>query len=770
MLKSLSKVIIGTLALSGVLGLGSCTEDIQVNVPSLIPLPNQIEQGKGAFILKDKAIIGYEDESLAPAAGYLAEMLSTASGYTIKTKQGKGDITLTIQTTTAEGGYTLVSTPHEVNIAGNGYKGVVAGIETLRQLLPAVIEAKTKVSGVNWAIPTVNITDVPHYEWRGLMLDVARHFYSKEEVKELLDLMALYKMNKLHWHLTDDEGWRVEIKKYPMLTEKGAWREFDHFDKYCIAQAAKENNVDFLLPEDKIRIVEGDTLYGGFYTQQDIKEIVSYAQVRGIDIVPEIDMPGHMLAAVSNYEGVSCFQTTGWGKLFSSPVCPGKDSALEFCKNVYTEIMDLFPYKYIHIGGDEVEKENWKKCPDCQKRMKVNGLKTEEELQSWFIHEMEHFFNANGKNMIGWDEILEGGLSKTATVMWWRDWAKNNAPQRTTSQGNSIIFTPTGGFYLDYDQDSRSLPAIYNYDMTEALPDPASQKLVLGVQGNLWSHHTPSRKRLQFMVVPRMLAIAELGWSDPKQKNWDAFTQRLSNHFERLQVMDINYRIPDLTGFCNSNVFVNEGTVSVSCIDSSAKIHYTTDGSMPTLESPEYTEPIKITETTNFKFRTFYPGGKPSDIVETIFVKSDYTPAVKVNPSKLGLKAVWHDFKGDKCEEIGKFPINKTFEIENVCIPQGVVGHIGLIVTGYICIPKDDVYSFSLLSDDGSVLFVDNELLVDNDGPHIAKEIVCQKALSKGYHPIEIRYFDLNTSGGKFALKVFDRENKEISCDNLYAH
>lgn len=770
MFKSLNKVIIGTLALAGVLGLGSCTEDIRVNAPSLIPLPNQIEQGKGTFILKDKATIGYEDESLAPAAGYLAEMLSTASGYTIKTKHGKGDINLTTQTTTIEGGYILTSTSEAVNIAGNGYKGVVAGIETLRQLFPAAIESKTKVLGVDWAIPTVNITDAPHYEWRGLMLDVSRHFYSKEEVKELLDLMALYKMNKFHWHLTDDQGWRVEIKKYPLLTEKGAWRKYNDQDRYCLKRASEENNTDFLLPEDKIRIVDGDTLYGGFYTQQDIKEIVSYAQVRGIDIVPEIDMPGHMLAAVSNYEGVSCFQTTGWGKIFSSPVCPGKDSALEFCKNVYTEIMDLFPYKYIHIGGDEVEKLNWKKCPDCQKRMKVNGLKTEEELQSWFIHEMERFFNANGKNMIGWDEILEGGLSKTATVMWWRDWAANNAPQRTTGQGNPIIFTPTGGFYLDYQQDSRSLPAIYNFAPAEVLADPELQKKILGVQGNIWCESIPSRERMQFMVVPRMTAIAELGWSDPKQKNWDAFTQRLSNHFERLQVMDINYRIPDLTGFCNSNVFVNEGTVCVSCMDPNAKIHYTTDGSTPTLESPEYTTPIKITETTDFKFRTFHANGKPNDIVETKFVKSEYTPATDVTPSKPGLKAVWYDFQGDKCEAIDKFPVNKTYEIENVYIPQGVVGHVGLIVTGYISIPKDDVYSFALLSDDGSVLLVDNELLVDNDGPHAAREISCQKALSKGFHPIEIRYFDLNASGGKFALKVLDRENKEISCDNLYAH
>ena len=220
--------------------------------------------------------------------------------------------------------------------------------------------------------------------------------------------------------------------------------------------AAEQDNPDYEIPADKIQVVEGDTLYGGFYTQEDVKEVIAYAQVRGIDIIPDVDMPGHMLAAVSNYDGVSCFEETGWGATFSSPVCPGKDSALEFCKNVYTELIELFPYEYVHIGGDEVEKTNWKKCPDCQARMKEHGLNTEEELQAWFIHEMELFFNAKGKKMIGWDEIIEGGLSETATVMWWRSWAKL-APSQTTGQGNDIIFTPNAPFYLDYAQDKKSV-------------------------------------------------------------------------------------------------------------------------------------------------------------------------------------------------------------------------------------------------------------------------------------------------------------------------
>ena len=736
---------------------------------SILPIPVSLTQDTTCFVLPNSTTIGINHPDLKPAAEYLASILSPATGYKFKISEGQGNINLGIGSMEGtEDAYTLVSNPESVNITGNTYRGVIAGIQSLRQLFPAEIESDKKVSGMSWGIPSVQIQDAPRFGWRGLMLDVSRHFYSKEEVMEFLDLMALYKLNKFHWHLTDDQGWRLEIKKYPLLTEKGAWRKFNNHDHDCIKYAAEQDNPDYEIPADKIQIVEGDTLYGGFYTQEDVKEVIAYAQVRGIDIIPELDMPGHMLAAVSNYDGISCFEETGWGSTFSSPVCPGKDSALEFCKNVYTELIELFPYEYVHIGGDEVEKTNWKKCPDCQARMKEHSLKTEEELQAWFIHEMEKFFNSKGKKMIGWDEIIEGGLSETATVMWWRSWAKL-APSQTTGQGNDLIFTPNAPFYLDYAQDKKSVLNIYHYDPMKEVPDADKQHLVKGVQGNIWCEWIPSRERMHYMAAPRMLAIAELGWSANDRKDWTDFQTRMADQFGRLNVMDIQYRIPDLEGFMKKNVFIGEKKVEITCLDPSASIHYTTDGSTPTLESPKYDGNLVLTETTELTLRVFRPTGKRSDIVKAYFEKTEYSPATTAAPSNPGLKATWYDFKGKTCAEIASAPVKKTYRVEDVTIPRDVRSYIiGLTYKGYINIPEDGIYSFLLSSDDGSMLYIDGKQVIDNDGLHAPGEVTGQAALKQGYHPIEVQYFD--HGGGSINLKVCGNDGKEIPFTYLYAH
>ena len=763
------KQIVAVFTLGIALMTGCNDVPLTIKEASILPIPVSLKQDTTCFVLPKSTTIGINDPQLKPAAEYLASILSPATGYSFKISEGQGNINLGIGTIEGtEDAYTLVSNPESVNITGNTYRGVIAGIQSLRQLFPAEIEADKKVSGMSWGIPSVQIQDAPRFGWRGLMLDVSRHFYSKEEVMEFLDLMALYKLNKFHWHLTDDQGWRLEIKKYPLLTEKGAWRKFNNHDRDCIKYAAEQDNPDYEIPADKIQIIEGDTLYGGFYTQEDVKEVIAYAQVRGIDIIPELDMPGHMLAAVSNYDGVSCFEETGWGSTFSSPVCPGKDSALEFCKNVYTELIELFPYEYVHIGGDEVEKTNWKKCPDCQARMKEHGLKTEEELQAWFIHEMEKFFNSKGKKMIGWDEIIEGGLSETATVMWWRSWAKL-APSQTTGQGNDLIFTPNAPFYLDYAQDKKSVQNIYRYDPMKEVPDADKQHLVKGVQGNIWCEWIPSRERMHYMAAPRMLAIAELGWSANDRKDWTDFQARMADQFGRLNVMDIQYRIPDLEGFMKKNVFIGEKKVEITCLDPSASIHYTTDGSIPTLESPKYNGNLVLTETTDLTLRVFRPTGKRSDIVKAYFEKTEYIPATTAAPSNPGLKATWHDFKGKTCAEIASAPVKKTYRVEDVTIPRDVKSYIiGLTYKGYINIPEDGIYSFYLSSDDGSMLYIDGKQVIDNDGLHAPGEVTGQAALKQGYHPIEVQYFD--HGGGSINLKVCGNDGKEIPFTYLYAH
>ena len=735
---------------------------------AIIPLPMSLQTDSTCFVLPKHPTIGYTDATLKPAAELLASILSPATGYKCALEEGTGDITLSLSLQhPTHDAYTLVSNPEQVTIQGNTYRGVVAGIQSLRQLFPADIEYKEEIGGQRWGVPSVTITDAPKHEWRGLMLDVSRHFFSVNEVKELLDVMSLYKLNKFHWHLTDDQGWRIEIKKYPLLTEKGAWRKFNKQDKECLQRAGEEENEDFLLPQEKIRYAENDTLYGGFYTQEDIKDIVAYAQVRGIDVIPEIDMPGHMLAAISNYKGVSCFEKTGWGETFSSPVCPGKNSALTFCKNVYQEIFELFPYEYVHIGGDEVEKTYWKTCKDCQKRMKQLKLQNEDELQSWFTKEMERFFLKNNRKMIGWDEIIEGGLSKTSTVMWWRGWAKN-APQQATEHGNAIIITRNEPFYLDYQQDSKSLRKLYEYNTDQTLKNSQLNHLIRGVQGNIWTEGIPSRDRMYYMAAPRMQAIAEVGWSSA-EKDWEDFTQRLSRHFERLNVMDIEYRVPDMTGFMKNNVFIGTTDVKASCTDGTVSIHYTTDGSTPTIDSPIYNGTLTLNETTDLTFRLFRRSGKASDIIRTRFISSDYLPAATVAPSNPGLQVTWYDYKGEHCSEIDQAPMIQTRAIEDVKLPGWAKAkRIGLIYRGYLNIPADDIYSFSLSSDDGSTLKIDNQMVVENDGMHATREESGQCALKKGHHAFEVRYFDF--MGGTLDLKVMNSKGEDLPYTYLYAY
>ena len=621
------KQFLAACSLTGALMLSACSPTTPAaHDVSLIPVPKEIKNVNGQFILKNGMTIGVADKQLLPAANYLSGLLSRATGYIYNVREGDGDISLAVSDIAGqnEGAYTLDVSSGKVQIKGNTYGGVISGIESLRQLLPAEIESPEVVNDITWSVPAVQITDAPRFGWRGLMLDVSRHFSTKEEVKELLDMMALYKLNKFHWHLTDDQGWRIEIKKYPLLTEKGAWRTFNNHDRECMRLAKSQDNPDYELPAEKLQIVQGDTLYGGFYTQEDIKEIVEYAGVRGIDVIPEVDMPGHMLAAVSNYSGVSCFNQTGWGTMFSSPVCPGKDSALEFCKNVYSEIIPLFPYKYIHLGADEVEKANWKKCPDCQKRMKDNGLKTEEELQSWFVHNMEKFFNDNGKEMIGWDEILEGGLAPDANVMSWRGM---EGGIKAAQAGHHVIMTPTNHCYIDLWQgepsvepDTYSMCRLKDSYSFNPVPEGVPAEMVLGGQGNLWAESVPTFRHAEYMTWPRGWALAEVLWSGPAKSDWNGFWPRVEKHFVRADQADINYRSmynAIVSPYLQDDVLKVELGSEIDGTD----IYYTFDNTDPDRHTPKYSEPLSIPKNATWLRIVTYRDGKPVGKVITLTVK-----------------------------------------------------------------------------------------------------------------------------------------------------
>ncbi|MDL2319513.1 family 20 glycosylhydrolase [Alistipes sp. OttesenSCG-928-B03] len=733
------------------------TDRTEINV---IPLPAKTELGTGGFGLTSAARITYTTPQLAQQAQLLARLLKADTGIepTVAGAGDGGDIVLSLAPAGGkDGSYTLDVTKKGVRIEAANPRSAVPAIQTLRQLIPVGGDSD-KVR-----IPAVRIEDAPAWGWRGMHMDVSRHFFSKEEVMEFLDMMAYYKFNRFHWHLTDDQGWRIEIRKYPQLTETSAWREFNNHDKSCMRIAERDHNPDYLLPQDKMRERDGVTEYGGYYTQDEIREVVAYAASLGIDVIPEVDMPGHMTGAIAAFPELSCFDRTGWGETFSAPLCPGKDWTLEFCKDVWSEILELFPYEYVHLGADEVEKINWKQCPNCQKRIKTQGLGDEKELQAWFVSELEQFLTANGRKMIGWDEITEGGLSPTATVMWWRTWARN-AVATATGQGNEVILTPNSHYYFDYQQHATTLRDLYEFDPVPAGLDDTQKALLLGIQANTWAEYIPSWARRQYLIYPRMLALSDVAWRGDAQRDWDEFYVRLLAHFPRLDRFGINYRPLDLPDVYAVNSFVGETDVTWNHPLPAVELRYTTDGTIPDRNSQLYTAPIHIDQTTDFTIRLFRPDHTPADIIRATYRREEYRPAAEVTDAAIGLRCEWHEGIFDRCAKIETEPVKATYTVESVSVPEGVGGKRGLVYTGYFEVPHDGIYTFSLGSDDGSMLYVHDEVVIDNDGAHGPVTLAGQIALAKGMHPIRLYYFDMN-NGGFVKLRLTDAEGREITLD-----
>lgn len=540
-MKSIIAGLIGAFAASTVFA-------ADTNLIAVIPRPQKIELRDGAFNLTADTRI-YVDSSSRATAQFLTGRLRPSTGYALKvsrkrfgTKAALDGIFLTTEnanTNLGREGYELTVEPRSVVIRAPTQAGVFYGVQTLLQLLPPEVFSSNRVQDVAWQIPCMQIEDWPRFQWRGLLFNVSRHFFNKSEVEMVLDQMALHKLNTFHWHLTDDQGWRIEIKKYPKLTQIGAWRSSAGFGFDPKASSA----------------YGPDGRYGGFYTQDDIREVIKYAAARHITIVPEIEMPGHATAALTAYPQYSCtggpFGAITTAGVFNGIYDPSKEETFQFLAGVLSEVARLFPGQYIHIGGDEVKKDTWKTNAACQALIKREGLKNEDELQSWFTRRIEKIVESDGHSMIGWSEILQGGLPSNAAVMDWIGGAKEAA-----SAGHYVVMTPTAYCYFDFYQSTNKaaepeaadwggplpLNKMYSFDPMPANMPPQLQRYILGAQGNLWTERIPNLRHAEYMLYPRACALAEVTWSAPESRDWDDFMRRLRVHVRRFDELNINYR------------------------------------------------------------------------------------------------------------------------------------------------------------------------------------------------------------------------------------
>jgi len=490
----------------------------------IIPRPTQISFFEGIFEMNDKTSIKVSQD-LIPVAEQLRSFLCPASGYLLpvnKRKSGGNVILLELKEDPSLGheGYEINISEKKVIITAQTKKGIFWGMQTLRQLFTEDILRKAEIPGRTWTLPCVKITDKPRFSWRGLMIDYSRTFWNKSVTERYIDAISYYKMNKIHMHLTDDQGWRLQIDSYPGLTGKAS-----RFDTIYHEPGERE----------------------GYYTKEDIRELVKYAEARNVELIPEIEMPGHSLAILSAYPELSCTgEAHSIHPFFKGPgihediLCAGKEQTYEFIENVLDEVIELFPSEYVHIGGDEAPKAKWHSCPDCQKMIKEQGLKNEEDLQSYFIRRIEKHLNSKGKKLIGWDEITEGGLSTTATMMFWRGWAED-ALLTAVNQGNDVIMTPTTHCYFDYTYETIPVEKVYSFEPLSGKFKDTDPKHFLGVQANFWSHIDRNEPGMDRQIFPRLIALAEVGWTDPGNKSLEDFSKRLNQHYKSLDLLDVYY-------------------------------------------------------------------------------------------------------------------------------------------------------------------------------------------------------------------------------------
>lgn len=702
---------------------------------SLIPLPKNIVYQKGYFELTDETswvVMGEESrEELNKIVTYFNRKIQQSTGYVLSVKlfgnenviRIKVDKTLKLK----DEGYRLEVSSGRITVKGKTAQGVFYGIQTVMQLFPSQIESNLKIETIAWKAPCVIINDEPVYPYRGMLLDVGRHFHSVEFIKKQLDIMAMLKMNRFHWHLTDDQLWTIEIKKYPRLTEVGAVRR----------------NAD-------------GTIHRGFYTQEQIKEVVAYAAERYITVIPEIEMPGHALAVLTAYPEYSCtggpFSIRNMWGVEEDVYCAGNDKTFEFLENILSEVAVLFPGKMIHIGGDECPKDRWSVCPKCRKRIRDENLKDVNGLQSYFIRRIEKFLLSHGKSMIGWDEILEGGLAPSATVMSWRG---EKGGITAATMGHDVIMTPSKWMYIDAGQGAvevepiaidvgKMLDSVYEYD-------PASEKIpkelrhhVLGAQANMWTEYATTPEYTEYLLYPRLLAVAELNWTPKVKKNYDSFVQRLNGLLMRLDYHHVNYHIPLPEGPAADYVAFTDKTVLNFHNSRNLPMVYTLDGSEPTLSSTLYRMPIVLDKKTVFKIASVLPFGKLSPVRTIHVVKEKYSPRIDKD-TKVGLN-LWrtegdlyyvHDVKDAYWTGPDIVP---GFDFKPLLEDKGAYCY-----TGYFEVPTDGIYFFSTEMDE---LWIDGKVVLSNDGKLVRHSCTrTSMALQKGKHSFRLLMINNNIGG-----------------------
>jgi hexosaminidase len=725
------------------LSLGAIAARAQEPQLGIVPKPASVKFLGGKFELNAKTRIIAGDESGSKIAALLNEYLQKNYGFKLKQPAAvprniKNTIIIEPQSGLPENlageAYGLYVVKEGVRLAGRG-PGQFYALQSFLQMLPAKMEGERAV------LPAVDIVDKPRFRYRGMHLDVGRHFMPVEFVKKYIDLMAQYKFNYFHWHLTEDQGWRIEIKKYPKLTSVGSYRK----------ETVKDRQLNPYV---------GDNFpHGGFYTQEQIKEVVAYAKARSITVIPEIEMPGHSAAAIAAYPELACKDdkyevATTWG-IFKQTYCP-KEETFKFLEDVLTEVIALFPDSpYVHIGGDEVLKDQWKDSSLVQELKQKENLKDEHEVQSWFIRRMEKFLNSKGKQLIGWDEILEGGIAPDATIMSWRGVKGGIEAARAK---HDVIMTPTDYCYFDYGQgDTRTEPLniggylplekVYSFDPVPKELSADEAGYIIGGQGNVWTEYMANPDKIEYMVFPRLLALAEAVWSQPQTRDYKDFLNRLPYQLARLDRQDVKYRIPEPIGLGNVILGKDQRSteIALSSIPNS-RIYYTLDGSEPSEFSAAYAAPVKVALEPNssavLKTIVVAESGRKSSTYSAVITDRKMLPAAAVESKTEGM--TFSLYKGtfnsvqimDGIEPAVKGE-TKTFALK----PLNEKENFGVIWDAYIKVPEDGLYDFAMDSDDGAVLMIDDEIIVDNDGIHTRKTSTGDVPLAKGFHRVRVKYF-----------------------------